>query len=233
MQIRMASLLKGAQEAEGATIIIDSFRGFTVTAVAFSRGAEKIIAVDEFEVDRALDMRNRGVADLCMGEVGSMRPPGFDLGNSPYEVSQADLNGKTLVQSNTAGIVGVVAARGAQSLYAGSLINADATVRAVLRENPDVVSIVAMGAAGKARTDADEQCALYIRNRLVGRQPDHDAVRSLIRAGGVSPEIHKGIEAPHMYPQDVEMVLDIDALPFAIKFSRDEHGMLVARREDV
>ena len=55
MEIRLASLLQGAQEAAGTTIIIDVFRAFTTAAVAFDRGATQIVLVAE--VDEALDLR--------------------------------------------------------------------------------------------------------------------------------------------------------------------------------
>jgi len=47
MDIRLDSLLKGAQDAEGTVIIVDVFRAFTTAAVAFSRGAAKIVFVAE------------------------------------------------------------------------------------------------------------------------------------------------------------------------------------------
>src|SRR5262249_59137705 len=81
MEIRLASLLRGAQEAEGTAIIIDVFRAFTTAAVAFDRGAEQIVLVAE--VEEALALRRRGVGHLCLGEVDGKRPPGFDFGNSP------------------------------------------------------------------------------------------------------------------------------------------------------
>src|SRR5499427_10562356 len=117
MEIRLASLLQGAQEAAGTTIIIDVFRAFTTAAVAFERGATQIVLVAE--IDEALALRRRGVGHLCVGEVDGKRPPGFDFGNSPYEVSQADFTGKTLIQSTRAGTVGVNAAAAASSLYLG------------------------------------------------------------------------------------------------------------------
>ena len=43
MEIRLASLSEGAQEAAGTTIIIDVFRAFTTVAVAFDRGATQIV----------------------------------------------------------------------------------------------------------------------------------------------------------------------------------------------
>ena len=41
MEIRLASLLQGAQEAAGTTIIIDVFRAFTTAAVAFDRARRR------------------------------------------------------------------------------------------------------------------------------------------------------------------------------------------------
>ena len=101
MEIRLLSLLEGAQQAEGTTIIIDVYRAYTTAAVAFERGVEKIILVAE--VEEALDLRAKGLGDLCVGEVEGTRPAGFDFGNSPYEIARADLRGKTLIQSTRAG----------------------------------------------------------------------------------------------------------------------------------
>src|ERR687898_241317 len=82
-------------------VIIDVFRAFTTAAVALAKGATKIIVVRD--VDEALALRAAGVGHLCMGEVGGKRPRGFDLGNSPFEASQADLEGRTIIQRTSAG----------------------------------------------------------------------------------------------------------------------------------
>lgn len=229
MEIRVSSLLQGAQEAEGTTIIIDVFRAFTTAGVAFSRGAEKIVLVAEIE--EALELRERGVGEVCMGEVAGLRPDGFDYGNSPFELSTADVEGKTLIQSTRAGTVGVSAAKNASAIYAGSLVIAEATTSAVLKDNPNLVTIVAMGAEGKVRADEDEQCALYMRNLLLGRKPNHDAVRSLILVGEESQK-YGDPDRPHFHPNDRDTALQIDSIPFAIKITRED-GLLVARKVTV
>ena len=226
MEIRIGSLLRDAREARGTVIIIDVFRAFTTAAVAFSRGASKIVLVAE--VDEALALRDRGAGEICMGEVDGMRPPGFDYGNSPHELSTADVDGKTLIQSTRAGTVGVSAATNADSIYAGSLVLADATVKAIRRDAPDLVTIVAMGAEGRERADEDEQCALYLRNLFLGRIPDHAAVRSLVLAGQEAQK-YGDPDRPHFAPQDRDMALRIDSVPFAIKVTRED-GLLVARK---
>ena len=89
MRIIVDSLVEGARRARGTVVIIDVFRAFTTEAVAFRRGAKKIILVGSPE--EALRLRSDGIADLCVGEVHGMRPAGFDYNNSPYEMSEADL----------------------------------------------------------------------------------------------------------------------------------------------
>lgn len=226
MEIRLVSLLEGARSAHGTAIVIDVFRAFTSAAVAFDRGAEKIVLVAE--IAEALDLRRQGVGELCMGEVDGRKPAAFDFGNSPYELSQAVLAGKTLIQSTRAGTVGVTAATNAEAIYLGSFVTASATVQAVRAGAPSAVTIVAMGAEGKRRSDEDEQCALYLRNRLQGRQPDPEAVRALVCVGEEALKYDDPAQ-PQYHPQDRVLALQIDRYPFALRVTR-EAGLLVARR---
>ena len=229
MEIRIDSLIEGANRAEGTVVIVDVFRAFTTEAVAFSRGADKIILVAR--ADDALELRRRGVVDLCMGEIAGMRPEGFDLGNSPFEVSLVDLKGRTLAHSTQAGTVGVNSAPNADRIYGGSFVLAKATAKAITRHNPDLVTIVAMGDGGRLRVDEDEQCALYLRNLLQGRAPDCDAVRALVLAGEQSQK-YDDPALPHFHPDDRRIALEIDIMPFAIQV-QCEDGMLVSRPEVV
>ena len=229
METRMYSLIDGARAARGTAVIIDVYRAFTTAAVAFSRGASRIFLTAE--IDEALALRDRGVAELCMGEVDGIKPDGFDFGNSPFELSTADVEGRTLVQSTRAGTVGVTAAADATAIYGCSLVIAAATANAVVRQAPALVSIVAMGSGGLSRTDEDELCALYLRNLLEGRQPDGDAVRSLVLAGRDSTNFDNPSK-PQYHPMDREIALRIDSMPFAIRIDRED-GLLVARPEPV
>ena len=134
MRILVDSLIEGARRARGTVVIIDVFRAFTTEAVAFQRGARKIILVGSPE--EALRLRSDGIADLCVGEVHGKRPSGFDFNNSPYEMSQADVEGKVIAHSTMAGTVGVTTAANADEIYVGSLVIARSTVEAILRDAP-------------------------------------------------------------------------------------------------
>src|SRR5437879_1326598 len=134
MKISIQSLLDGARNASGAVAVIDTFRG-TTAAVALANSASRIIMVATIE--EALALRAADSGSLCMGAVGGPAPPGFDYGNSPFEIATADLRGRTIIQRTSAGTQGVVAASaGADRLNAASLVTAEATVRALLSGSP-------------------------------------------------------------------------------------------------
>ena len=208
-------------------MIIDVFRCFTTEAVAFEKGAKKIILVAEIE--EAFDLKADGVGDILMGEVGGKKPEGFDYGNSPFELLGADLKGKTIIQSTRAGTVGVTNASGADLIYGGSLAVASATVRALKAHNPSKVTLVAMGSEGIIRADEDEQCALYLRNLLQGRVPDIEAVKSLIMAGEESQK-YDDPETPQWPMEDREMALNIDSHDFALRISVED-GFFISQPE--
>ena len=229
MDIRMGSLVRDAREAVGAAVIIDVFRAFTTAAIAFDRGATEITLVAE--AADALALHRSGVGDLLMGEVDGKRPEGFDFGNSPHEISQADVDGKSLVQSTRAGTVGVAAAANAETVYLGSFVVAQATVEAIRRERPETVSIIAMGDQGRVRSDEDEQCGIYLRNVLEGRRPGFDAVKSLIMTGGATRKFFDPNQS-QFHPEDVTLALELDRYPFAMKITR-ENSLLVARKHEV
>jgi len=225
MEIRIESLLEGAKRARGTVVIVDVFRAFTTAAVAFSRGASKIIMVAE--PPEALALKARGLGDLCVGEVNGIRPEEFDFGNSPFEMADANLEGKVIIQSTRAGTTGVAAATQASAVYAASFVVAKATARAILRDQPPLVTIVAMGWNARMRTDEDELCALYLRNLLEGREPNSDAVRQLVQASGQVGKFYDPAQ-PHFHPEDCEMSLDVNRFDFAIRVAREDN-LLVAR----
>ena len=225
MEITLDSLKRGAEEAQGTAIIIDVFRAFTTAAIAFDHGAKEIVLFANPE--DALALHKKGVGDYLMGEVSGKRPDGFDFGNSPHEISQVDLSDKTLIQSTRAGTVGVEAATNATEIFLGSFVVAQATVNAIKKENPNLVSIVAMGDQGVVRADEDEHCGIYLRNIMENRKPDFDAVKTLILAGGATQKFFD-TEQPQYHPEDVMLALQADTYSFAMKISRED-GLLVAR----
>ena len=235
MDIRIESLLEGATRARGAVAIIDVFRAFTSAAVVLAEGAARIVMVGT--VEDALALRTSGVGEFCIGEVGGKAPPGFDFGNSPFEILEAArtgtvFGGKTVIQRTGAGTQGIAAAqRNADRLYAASLVTAGATARALRSSGTGLITLVAMGNRAIVRTDEDEICAIHLRNLLEGGPGDPEAVRSLILAGGEIAHFHDPAR-PHLHPRDLEIALDIDRFDFAIAVTV-EGERAVARKEEL
>jgi 2-phosphosulfolactate phosphatase len=217
--IWIGSLLEGAAQATGAVAIIDVFRAFTTAAVVLANGASHIIMVSK--VEEALALRDSGIGQCCMGEVGGRAPPGFDFGNSPFEVAEIDFTGKVVIQRTSAGTQGIVTARQADRLYATSLVTASATARALLSEPAGRISLVAMGNKAIIRTDEDELCALHLRNLLEGRTGNAEAVRQVILAGSDAFRFHDP-NRPHLDHRDLDIALDADRFDFAIRVALED-----------
>ena len=113
----------------GVVVAVDVIRAFTTAAYALAGGASAIWLVAG--VDEALELAAAIPGALVMGEEHGRRPPGFHLSNSPVHVSEADVDGRVIVQRTSAGTQGVVAARAAERLFAASLVCASATAAAV------------------------------------------------------------------------------------------------------
>jgi 2-phosphosulfolactate phosphatase len=227
MEIRIESLLGGAEHATGVVGIIDVFRAFSTAAVALANGAARIIMVSG--VEEALALRDNGAGQLVMGEVEGRAPDGFDFGNSPFEASRIDVRDKTIIQRTSAGTRGITAARHSQKLYAASLVTATATARCMLAGDPEHITLVAMGKYALERTDEDELCALHLRNLLQGRPGDKEAVRQVILAGGEAARFFDSTR-PYLHREDLEIALDIDRYDFAIRVMTED-GRPVARME--
>ena len=225
MKVRIESLIEGARSAVGHVVVIDVFRAFTTAAVAFSRGTAKIFMVDT--VEDALALRECGIAQLCMGEVRGRMPVGFDLGNSPFQAGQVAVAGKVIAQRTSAGTQGIVSADKATRWFAGSLVTAAATARAIRADSPPEVTLVAMGNEGTVRTVEDELCAIYLRDLLEGRQGNAAAVRDVILAGPRTSDFANPAKA-HLHPDDLTIALDINRFDFAVEIDRHE-GQSVAR----
>lgn len=211
-----------ARAATGTVVIIDVFRAFTTAAVALGNGAEKIVMVDD--LDEARRLRAEGIGSRCLGERHGIAPEGFDFGNSPHEIRDTRFDGETLIHTTTNGTRGIHAAANAQRVYAGAFVTAKATAQAIVAGPAGPVSLIAMGDGGHRRTDEDEICALYLRALLCGRQPDREAMQSLILSQADLKDTRD------LSPEDVTACLSADTVPFAIRVQQ-ENGMWVARME--
>jgi len=106
MQIDIVEFTEGAKSAQGIAVIIDVFRAFSAGCYAYDSGAVRIIATQSIEEAFSLKLKYNN--SVLIGERDEKKIEGFDLGNSPTEIIKADLRGKTVIHTTTAGTSGLV-----------------------------------------------------------------------------------------------------------------------------
>lgn len=223
MDIRILQLVEGARQARGLTVIIDVFRAFTVEAWLSHNHAQSIIPVGNIQT--ALDYRAAHPGTLLCGERGGRKIDGFDFGNSPSAIEYAELTGKTVVHTTSAGTQGIANAHGAEEIIGGALVNAAAIARYIKSRNPQEVSLVCMGLAGKEETEEDTLCARYIRSLLEG-QPlaELDAeIESLKRTSGAK---FFDPAQQDVFPEaDFHLSTQVDRFDFVLRYDRENGRM--------
>ena len=179
MDIDILQLIEGAKQAQGLTVIIDVFRAFSTACYVVRNGAVEIIPVGD--IDQAYQLKEENPDYILMGERAGVIRPGFDYGNSPTQIEHVDFAGKKIVQTTSAGTQGIVNATGADEIISGSFVNAAAIARYIRQQNPDVVSLVAMGWAGVESSEEDVLLAHYVRDLLTGNPTDLDDITEKLK----------------------------------------------------
>ena len=216
--------LEDCHDAKGVVIVIDVLRAFSTAAYAFSRGAKEILLVST--VDEALSLRSVIPHSKTMGEVGGLRPEGFDFGNSPTYIDETDLSGITMIHRTSAGTQGVVRSRGADVMLACSFVVAGATARYVSNlAVPEVTFVI----TGKSYNGGDEDlaCAQYLESLLKGNQPDlNPFIKRVLESRDAFPHLDP---AQREFPlSDLEYCTQVDKFDFAMPISR-ENGNFIMR----
>ena len=148
-------------EVQGRTVfVIDILRATTSMCAALNHGAKAIIPVASTEEALRL-AQTIGSADVLLaGEKNCVRIPGFHLGNSPLEMSESAVRGKTLIVTTTNGTKAFLACQGAAAVFAAAAANlgvaAEKAREAFEREGG--VLIVCAGRDGAFSLD-DAYCA--------------------------------------------------------------------------
>jgi 2-phosphosulfolactate phosphatase len=221
MRVVHAGGVTGARTARGTVVVIDVLRAFTVSAYALAAGARECRLVGSVEEARALAVE-LGDAVLSAEEEG-MPVEGIEISNSPTMVHAAGaLAGRPLVQRTSSGTQGMVAAVEAERLYAGSLVVAAATARAIRAEGPGLVTLVATG-EDRGHPE-DRACAAYLEALLCGGQADLDRLLEPLLTSERYGRLRAGLW-PGFPASDLDLALAADRFPFAMPVDRDARGL--------
>ena len=161
LQVVFSPAALAPADVQGRTIfVIDILRATTTMCAALHHGARAIIPVASTEEALRL-AQTIGSADVLLaGEKDCVRIPGFQLGNSPLEMTEAAVRGKTLVVTTTNGTKALLASQGAAAVYAAAAVNltvAAERAREALERDGEVL-IICAGRDGAFSLD-DAYCA--------------------------------------------------------------------------
>jgi 2-phosphosulfolactate phosphatase len=137
-------------------LVVDVLRASTTMITALGNGCLGVVPVAD-----AVEARRRaqalGATALVAGERKGLMIEGFDLGNSPLEMTPERVSGKTLVFTTSNGTGALLASRGAAAVGVAALINASAASAWAHAGGRDV-TVVCSGERGRVSLE-DEVCA--------------------------------------------------------------------------
>lgn len=226
-KINILHMIEGAKKAEGLTVIIDVFRAFSLECYLYDMGVKEIRPVGS--VEEAFALRDSMEGSILTGERHGKRCEGFDFGNSPSVVLPEVVKGKTIIHTTSAGTQGIVNAGGASEIITGSLVNAKAIAKYIMKKNLETVSLVCMGNAGVRPAAEDELCAEYIQSILEGNEwTDIESRAKALQYHGGEHFFDK--DRQEIYPEaDFWLCIQCNRFPFVIRVKKDESGFITEK----
>lgn len=227
MDIQILHLAEGAKRAMGLTVIIDVFRAFTVEPWLMSRNAQRILPVGK--VEQAFAYKKQLPQAVLCGERNGIMVEGFDYGNSPSQFEQADLTGKTVIHTTSAGTQGIANAVNADEIITGSFVNALAISKYIKQRNAAKVSLVCMGWNATTPTEEDTLCGEYIKCLLEGNpMPDIDMRLQQLRYTSGAKFFDPAQQS--VFPQrDFELCIQRDRFDFVLRVAKDVETNYIQR----
>ena len=140
--------LDGMRLAGKVVIVLDILFATSTIVTAFAHGATEVIpTLDEWGA-RAKAAELPEGSFIAAGELNAITLDGF-APPTPLALLEYGVRGKTIVYSTTNGTVALQLSAGADHVYAGAMLNAEAVVAHVRKHQPDdTVLIVCSGSAG-------------------------------------------------------------------------------------
>lgn len=172
--------------ARSAVVAIDVLRAST-TAISAVAADRRCIPVSSLKGarERASELER----PLLAGELGGLRPDGFDLQNSPVEVTAHPDPSRPLILLSTSGTPLMMAAATMTRTYVACLRNATAIARFMAAEHKRV-AILGADPGGQLRRE-DKLCAARIGSILgaAGWAPEDAATEQILRAFADAPDM--------------------------------------------
>ena len=216
-----------ASKARGLTVVIDVFRAFSTACYIFGNGAKSMIPVETIE--EAFQLRKEHPEYILVGERNGAIIPGFDYGNSPFELLTCDFLGKTIIHTTTMGTRGLVNAKKATELLTGSFVNAGSIIRHIKQKNPKEISLVCTGTPDSKILNEDALFAIYISNELRNKPNNFQHMKESLRAPEFSSWFFDPAITSHPL-EDFDLCLSLNRFNFILVAESNTDGFLYLKK---
>lgn len=226
MKIKIITPHQNAHLSEGLTVVVDVLRAFTTCCFVFENGAKTIIPISD--TDTAYKMIRDNPRFISIGEREGLKLPGFNYGNSPAEIENVDLTGKTVIFTTSTGTQGMANAVNANLVITGAFVNAQAVVNFIKKQEPQAVSFVITD--NRYQDNEDYMYAHYVIGCLKGKSLKFDAIkRHLIN----HPTAERFLRKPMTeYSQkDFYLSLDLNRFNFVIAAKKRKNRVFLEKLE--
>lgn len=219
MNIQKLSLIASARRASGLVVLIDVLRACTTIPIVLSRGASEIrpvLAEPELSSDN-------GLISIGEGKNG-VSTRSYDFNNSPSEVLTGAFSNKTVVLKTNNATEAIFETKATAEVVFCAFVNIEAVAKYIQSQNPETVSLLALGRLGKPGTE-DELCSSALVSILQKRQFHPIDIREQVMECDCAILVSETLGKP----EDVEIALNFNAYPIVPKLFWED-GQPVIRK---
>lgn len=127
------------ENRDAIVVVTDILRASSAIVTAFMNGVERIIPVGTLE--EAKDFKEKGY--MVAAERDGIVRDFADFGNSPYNFTPEQVNGKQIVYSTTNGTNAIQLASSGSQVLIGAYLNISALARHIMEEGRDLLVLCA------------------------------------------------------------------------------------------
>jgi Phosphosulfolactate phosphohydrolase and related enzymes len=210
---------KETKFSENPKLLVDIYRSTTTMPMMLNKGAIKIIPTDSISEAKRIKRDNKSF--ILAGERYGFKVPGFEMSNSPYEVSKRDLSGKTVILTSTNGTKVLEKIRGSGEVYITSYVNFSATASCLTNEM-EIDVVVSGRPDGKA--DEDYYFAQFTKEYFEEGRKEFNKYIELTKKGTGTTRlsiIGGG--------KDIPFCLSVDIVDFPVIYT---NGMIIRKPQE-
>ncbi len=219
MEVNIVNGRKENSFSKNPKVLIDIYRSTTTMPLMLKRGANMIIPVSSVSVAKKIKSDNPDY--VIAGERYGFKVPGFQMSNSPYEVMNTELAGKTVIFTSTNGTRVLNKIKEPEAIFICSYINIFATLP--LLKKFDAIDAVLSGRPD-GYADEDYYFGMFVKDYLEKGNEKFDYYVDLTRKG-------QGTKRLTLIggKKDVEICLQRDLVSFPVVY---ENGAIIKKLQE-